>query len=95
MPDSSEPITTDRWVNRRRMAWLALIAGLLYPMLFLLTNNQQLDNIAGPFYMFVSAVVGAYIGFATIDDKWRNYPPQPDTASSVPPRIPVRLPEKE
>lgn len=95
MPDSNEPITTDRWVNRRRMAWLALMAGLLYPLLFLLTNNQQLDNIAGPFYMFVSAVVGAYIGFATIDDKWRNSTNSVESAPPTPPRIPVRLPEKE
>jgi len=60
----------DRWVNRRRMSWLAVIAGLLYPLLVLVTDNTQLKDIAGPFYLFVSAVVGAYIGFATIDDKW-------------------------
>lgn len=59
-----------KWTNRRRMAWLALLSGLSYPALFLFSDNPQLDNIAGPFYMFVSAVVGAYIGFATMDDKW-------------------------
>ena len=61
---------TDRWTNRRRMAWLSLIAGLCFPLLLLVTDSQQLKDIATPFYMFVSAVVGSYIGFATIDDKW-------------------------
>jgi len=25
-----------------------------------------------PFYLFVGSVVGAYIGFATYDDKWKK-----------------------
>lgn len=68
--------TTDRWVNRRRMAWLALVAGLTYPLLVLVTDSTQLKDIATPFYMFVSAIVGAYIGFATVDDKWMNDAPK-------------------
>lgn len=63
-------LMTDRWTNRRRMAWLSLIAGLTYPLLVLATDSLQLKDIAVPFYMFVSAVVGSYIGFATVDDKW-------------------------
>jgi hypothetical protein len=51
------------------MAWLSMIAGLLFPLLILGTNDPNLGAIAVPFYMFVSAVVGAYIGFATWDDK--------------------------
>lgn len=66
----------DRWVNRRRMSWLSLVAGLLYPLLVLVTDSSQLKDIAGPFYLFVSAVVGSYIGFATIDDKWNKDAPQ-------------------
>ena len=62
----------DRWKNRRRMAWLALLAGLAYPLLILFTDSPELGSIAGPYYIFVGAVVGAYIGFATIDDKWTN-----------------------
>lgn len=60
----------DRWKNRRRMAWLSLVAGLGYPLLLLATDSAQLGDVAGPFYMFISAVVGAYIGFATVDDRW-------------------------
>jgi hypothetical protein len=64
----------DRWKNRRKMAWISMIAGLLFPLLLLATDSPQLGAIAGPFYIFISAVVGAYIGFATVDDHWnKNY----------------------
>lgn len=61
-------MTDNRWRNRRRMAWTALIAGLLFPLLLLWSQSDQLGAVAGAFYVFVSAVVGAYIGFATVDD---------------------------
>jgi hypothetical protein len=64
--------TIDRWKNRRRMAWLSLIAGLVFPLLLLYTESPQLGAVAGPFYIFIGAVVGAYIGFATVDDKWKH-----------------------
>ena len=59
----------DRWKNRRRMAWLALIAGLAFPGLLLYTDSAQLGAVAGAFYLFVTGVVASYIGWATIDDK--------------------------
>jgi hypothetical protein len=62
----------DRWKNRRKMAWISLAAALLFPLLLLATNSDQLGAVAGPFYIFVGAVVGAYIGFATVDDKWQS-----------------------
>lgn len=62
-------MNADRWKNRRRMAWLALIGGLLYPLLIWLTESDQVGSVAGPFYVFVSSVVAAYIGFATWDEK--------------------------
>ena len=65
-------VHVDRWKNRRRMAWASLVAGLGYPLLLLFTDSSQLGSVAGPFYIFVGAVVGAYIGFATVDDKWMN-----------------------
>jgi len=58
----------DRWKNRRRMAWLALLAGLAFPLLLLYTESDQLGSVAGAFYVFVTGVVGSYIGFATYDD---------------------------
>lgn len=62
----------DRWKNRRRMAWASLVAGLVFPLLLLVTDSAQLGSVAGAFYLFVGSVVGAYIGFATVDDKWTN-----------------------
>lgn len=59
----------DRWKNRRKMAWISMLAGIGFPLLLLVTESPQLGAIAGPFYIFVGAVVGAYIGFATWDDK--------------------------
>ncbi len=58
----------DRWKNRRRMAWLALLAGLAFPCLLLYTDSTQLGAVAGAFYTFAGAVVASYIGWATWDD---------------------------
>lgn len=65
----------DRWKNRRAMAWLAFIASLLFPLLLLVPEMKGVDKlieIASMFYMFTTGVVGAYIGFATFDDKWQK-----------------------
>lgn len=59
---------TDRWRNRRKMAWLSMLGGLFFPLLILATESATLGQIALPFYGFVGAVVAAYIGFATYDD---------------------------
>lgn len=59
-----------RWKNRRRMAWLCTFASIAYPLIALgLDKPDVLASIAGPFYLFNGAVVGAYIGFSTWDDK--------------------------
>ena len=59
---------TDRWKNRRRMAWLSMLAALAFPLLILVSESPTLGTIAMPFYLFVTGIVGAYIGFSTIDD---------------------------
>lgn len=61
--------SVDHWKNRRRMAWVSIISGIMFPLLLLFTNSEQLGAISAPFYLFVGTVVGAYIGFATMDDK--------------------------
>lgn len=58
----------DRWKNRRRMAWLSLLAGLAFPLLLLYTESTQLGAVAGAFYVFITGVVASYIGWATWDD---------------------------
>lgn len=59
---------TDRWKNRRKMAWLSMGAGLLFPLLILTSESPTLGQIALPFYGFVGAIVLGYIGCATYDD---------------------------
>lgn len=54
------------------MAWLAMFAGLLFPILILFSNSNQLGAIAGPFYVFVGMVVATYIGAAVVDDHWQK-----------------------
>ncbi len=75
----------DRWKNRRMMAWSALIAGLFYPLLLLVTESPQLGQVAVPFYTFATLVLSAYFGFATIDDKWQR--PADDAAQQAIPTV--------
>ncbi len=63
---------TDRWRNRRKMAWLSMLAGLLLPLLLLVTESARLCLIATSFYVFVGMVVTAYIGGAVVDDHWQQ-----------------------
>lgn len=65
-------VTLDRWKNRRKMAWLSMLAGLLYPVMVLFTDSNQLGAIAGPFYVFIGMVVATYIGAAVVDDHWQK-----------------------
>lgn len=54
------------------MAWLSLVGGLAFPAFLFITDSAQLGAIAWPFYTFAGAVVGAYVGFSTADDKWQK-----------------------
>lgn len=62
----------DRWKNRRKMAWICVIAGLTFPLLILASESPTLGQIALPFYGFVAGVVMTYIGGAVIDDHWQK-----------------------
>ena len=65
-------VPIDRWRHRRAMAWVAFVAGILYPILLLSgIGGRDLVELAWPFYTFTGATVGAYIGFATFDDRWQ------------------------
>jgi len=61
----------DRWRDTRRMAWLSMIAGCIFPFLVVLTENQDLSGLAMPFYTFLGAVIGVYVGFSTWQSKWK------------------------
>lgn len=56
------------WNQRRRMAWTAMVSGVLYPLLVLFTDSEALGSIAGPFYVFIGMVVAAYVAAATWND---------------------------
>ena len=51
------------------MAWGAFSGAMVFPLLILFTESEQVGALAAAFYTFAGAVVGAYIGFATWDDK--------------------------
>lgn len=69
-------IIKDRWKHRRRMSYIALVAILLvtYACLFEIDANKldALEVIVTWFYVTMGSIIGAYVGFATLDDKWQN-----------------------
>ena len=60
----------DKWKHRRFMSYISMFAGLVYPLLIIVSDSEQLGVIAVPFYLFITAIVSAYLGFATLDNKW-------------------------
>ena len=62
----------DRWKHRRRMAYASIVGGMTYPLLVWASDSALLADMAGPFYVFVGIAIGAYVGFATVDDKWQS-----------------------
>jgi hypothetical protein len=68
MTEHPDPIT--KWKNMRRMAWLCVWSGVLYPVsLYFVDDGKSISDVAIPFYLFVGSVVGAYMGFSTWGDK--------------------------
>lgn len=56
-----------RWRHRRRMAYIAMLGLVLFPVLFVFTENTALAEIAWPVMATLGGVVGAYVGFSTWD----------------------------
>jgi hypothetical protein len=61
-----------RWKNRRRMAWTSVVGMLIVTALlfFAPIDNERLKIIAEPitwYYFCSSAVIGAYMGFTTVE----------------------------
>jgi type II secretory pathway component PulM len=67
---------SNRWRHRRRMAYTSLIAMLVvtYWCMFEVSEERLklLDQIITWFYTIMGAIVTGYLGFATIDDKWKE-----------------------
>lgn len=65
-----ETITKDKFRNRRRMAWTAMVSMTIYTAVLLTPLIQtdrikSLENILDMFYIAMASIVGAYMGFAT------------------------------
>jgi len=65
-----EKITEDKFKNRRRMAWVAMICltvytAILFTPLVDSARIKSLENILDMFYIAMASIVGAYMGFAT------------------------------
>ena len=62
-----------RWRNRRRMAWTALVSILIVTFLsFFIVDESRLkllSDVINMFYLSMASIVGAYVGFATLDKK--------------------------
>ena len=69
-------LLSNRWKHRRRMAYVALIAILVvtYLSLFKVDKDRlkDLEVIVTWFYVTMGSVIGAYVGCATLDDKWKK-----------------------
>lgn len=67
------PNQKSRWKNRRRMAWVALVSILVVTILafFIVAESRLklLGDVINMFYLSMASIVGAYVGFATLDKK--------------------------
>ena len=71
--NKSTPDSKSRWQNRRRMAWIALTSILVVTVLafFVVAESRLklLGDVINMFYLSMASIVGAYVGFATLDKK--------------------------
>lgn len=58
------------------MAYISLVSILImtYLILFIvpLDRLDKLDELITWFYIVMGSIIGAYVGFATFDDKWQK-----------------------
>ncbi len=67
MSENVERIATDRWRNRRRMAWVSFGSTILYPFLAAVLGNEVVTKLAVHHYTFTTAVVMTYIAGSVVD----------------------------
>ena len=69
-------LAANRWYHRRKMAYISLFAILIvtYWCIFEVDVKrlEALDEIITWFYLTLGSIIGAYVGFATLDDKWKE-----------------------
>lgn len=63
-----------RWLHRRRMAYISLFAILCVTLLAFfvvpIERLKLLDNVIIWFYTIMGGIVASYIGLATFGEKW-------------------------
>lgn len=58
----------DRWKGRRKMAWIALWAMIVFTVALFALPTDRIEKLADPiswFYMSMSTIVGCYMGMTT------------------------------
>ena len=79
-------LIANRWKHRRRMAYLAMLSVMLitYCLMFKMPVEKikVLENIITWYYITMGSIIGAYLGFATLDDKWKKRGSEEDDKSS-------------
>jgi polyferredoxin len=69
-------LLTNRWKNRRRMAYIALFSIIVVTFLLLYHISPEkikvLENIITWFYITMGSIIGAYVGFSTLDHRWQK-----------------------
>lgn len=65
-----------RWRTRRRLAYISITSIIMvtYWAFFKLDIDKlnALKDIISWFYTIMGSIIGSYVGFSTIDDKWQN-----------------------
>lgn len=59
-------VLSDRWKNRRRMAWIAFLTAITYPLGVKYLGLSE--ALAAPVFAFSGTIVSVYIGGAVADD---------------------------
>jgi uncharacterized membrane protein YhaH (DUF805 family) len=71
-----QDLNNRRWQNRRRMAWTSLffiICVVLLSMFIVpIERLEVLEEIITWFFFIMGSIIGAYVGFSTLDDKWNK-----------------------
>lgn len=69
-------LAANRWKHRRRMAYMAMLSVMVITvcLVFYVPADKlaALDTIISWFYITMGTIIGAYLGFATLDDKWKD-----------------------
>ena len=71
-PDT-HPDPIIRWTNRRRLAYMAFSAMCITMGILLFYTDiatiKAIAPIVGTFFLVMGGIIGAYVGFATLDGK--------------------------